>query len=105
MYDRFGSPKDLSGFGDSHNWVKRSIFWDLPYWRTNLVRHKLDVMHIEKNIFDIIFHTVLYVKGKSKDNANARKDLEQLCDRPELHLFNHCNGKILKPKASYTLSP
>ena len=29
-------------------WKKRSIFWDFPYWSTNLIRHNLDVMHIEK---------------------------------------------------------
>ena len=32
-------------------WKKRSIFWDLPYWKTNLIRHNLDVMHIEKKKF------------------------------------------------------
>lgn len=37
-----------SGFG----WKKRSIFWDLPYWSSLLIRHNLDVMHIEKNVFD-----------------------------------------------------
>ncbi|XP_039115814.1 uncharacterized protein LOC120251341 [Dioscorea cayenensis subsp. rotundata] len=30
-------------------WKKRSIFFDLPYWQHNLLRHNLDVMHIEKN--------------------------------------------------------
>ncbi|KAK2375112.1 hypothetical protein QL285_076023 [Trifolium repens] len=42
----------VSGRGVLHNWTKRSIFWDLPYWRHNLLRHNLDVMHIEKNVFD-----------------------------------------------------
>jgi hypothetical protein len=23
------------GFGLTHNWVKRSIFWEFPYWKTN----------------------------------------------------------------------
>jgi hypothetical protein len=27
------------GFGLTHNWVKRSIFWELPYWKTNLLCH------------------------------------------------------------------
>ena len=47
------------GFGLTHNWVKRSIFWELPYWKTNLLRHNLDVMHIEKNVFENIFNTVV----------------------------------------------
>jgi len=34
-------------FGKTHNWVKKSIFWELPYWSTNMVRHNLDVMHVE----------------------------------------------------------
>ncbi|KAG6406054.1 hypothetical protein SASPL_133650 [Salvia splendens] len=55
-------------------WNKRSIFWDLPYWKTNAIRHNLDVMHIEKNIFDNIFNTIMNVEGKTKDNANARRD-------------------------------
>jgi len=47
------------GFGLTHNWVKRSIFWELPYWKTNLLRHNLDVIHIEKNMFENIFNTVM----------------------------------------------
>ncbi|XP_062100363.1 uncharacterized protein LOC133806259 [Humulus lupulus] len=30
-------------------WKKKSIFFNLPYWEVLLVRHNLDVMHIEKN--------------------------------------------------------
>jgi len=41
-------------YGKTHNWTKRSIFRDLPYWKDNLLRHNLDVMHIEKNFFDNI---------------------------------------------------
>ncbi|XP_010666303.1 uncharacterized protein LOC104883469 [Beta vulgaris subsp. vulgaris] len=29
-------------------WFKQSIFWELPYWKDLLIRHNLDVMHIEK---------------------------------------------------------
>lgn len=86
------------------NWTKQSIFWDLPYWRTNLIRHNLDVMHIEKNVFDNIFNTVMDVKGKTKDNLKARKDLQLYCNRPNLELKVRGDGKIVKPKAAYTLS-
>ena len=81
-------------------WKKRSIFWDLPYWRTNLIRHNLDVMHIEKNVFDNIFNTVMSVTGKTKDNANARADLSIYTCRPELHLDRRSNRYA---KACYTL--
>jgi hypothetical protein len=29
-------------------WKKKSIFFRLPYWKDNLLRHNLDIMHIEK---------------------------------------------------------
>ncbi|XP_054785879.1 uncharacterized protein LOC129292331 [Prosopis cineraria] len=102
MMEKNGTYK-LPGFGSQHNWTKRSIFWDLPYWNTNLIRHNLDVMHIEKNVFDNIFNTVMDVKGKTKDNEKAREDLSTYCNRPELALFKSV-GKTMKPKATYTLT-
>jgi hypothetical protein len=72
------------GRGMNHNWAKRSIFWDLPYWHTLLVPHNIDIMHNEKNVFDNVFNTVLDVKGKTKDNLKARRDLEVYCHRPKL---------------------
>ena len=91
------------GYGVVHNWTKQSIFWELPYWKTNLVRHNLDVMHIEKNVFDNVFNTVMDIKGKTKDNAKARLDLREYCRRRELELVEQ-GGKFLKPKAQYTLN-
>ena len=64
----------------SCGWKKLSIFWDFPYWRSNLIRHNLDVMHIEKNVFDNLFNTILNVDGKTKDNAKARQDLVLYCN-------------------------
>ena len=81
-------------------WNKRSIFWDLPYWSSNLIRHNLDVMHIEKNVFENVFNTVMQVEGKTKDNEKAREDLKVLCRRPELEK-NEATRKF--PKACYTL--
>jgi len=43
-------------------WSKRSIFWELSYWKTMLIRHNLDVMHIEKNFFELLIHTIMDVK-------------------------------------------
>ncbi|GAU47859.1 hypothetical protein TSUD_243840 [Trifolium subterraneum] len=91
-------------YGESHNWTKRSIFWDLPYWKDNLLRHNLDVMHIEKNFCDNILHTVMDVPGKTKDNEKARCDLSLYCKRPEMELKLLLNGKYLKPKAVYSLT-
>ncbi|XP_075097586.1 uncharacterized protein LOC107787862 [Nicotiana tabacum] len=36
----------------SDNCNKKSISFGLPYWKTLLLRHNLDVMHIEKNVCD-----------------------------------------------------
>ncbi|XP_039123357.1 uncharacterized protein LOC120259972 [Dioscorea cayenensis subsp. rotundata] len=84
----------------SSGWHKRSIFWDLPYWTTNLIRHNLDVMHIEKNVFENVFDTVMDVEGKTKDNAKAREDVKIYCKRKELEKMKA--GNILK--ACYSLS-
>ncbi|KAL0316473.1 UNVERIFIED_CONTAM: hypothetical protein Sradi_5525500 [Sesamum radiatum] len=54
------------GYGNVHKWIKKNIFWDLPYWNTHLIRHNLDVMHIEKNVFDNIFNTVMDIKGNQR---------------------------------------
>ncbi|WVZ15584.1 hypothetical protein V8G54_013150 [Vigna mungo] len=99
-----GAPPRIDGYGEWHNWTKKSIFWNLPYWKDNLLRHNLDFMHIEKNFFDNIFNTVMNVSGKSKDNEKARMDLGLHCRRKDLELKTHSNGKMFKPKANYTLS-
>jgi hypothetical protein len=40
--------KKGAGSSDDVMWKKKSIFFRLPYWKDNLLRHNLDVMHIEK---------------------------------------------------------
>lgn len=94
----------LPRYGKDHNWTKRSIFWVLPYWKDNLLRHNLDVMHIEKNFFDNVFNTVMNVAGKTKDNEKARMDLPLHCLRSDLVMSSLPNGKMAKPKAKYTLT-
>jgi len=96
------SKQNFLGFGLTHNWVKRSIFWELPYWKTNLLRHNLDVIHIEKNVFENIFNTVMDVKGKTKDNIKARLDVALFCNRKNMELV--CDGsRVAKPRASFVL--
>jgi hypothetical protein len=96
--------KELPGFGVYHHWTKRSIFWELPSWRKNLIRHNLDVMHVEKNVFENIFNTVMDDKDKTKDNGKARQDVKEYCKHRELELVIQANGKVLKPKALYSLT-
>ena len=59
------------GISQSCGWRKRSIFWDLPYWSSNLIQHNLDVMHNEKNVFDKLFNIVLNIHGKTKDTLKS----------------------------------
>lgn len=84
----------VDGCGQYHNWHKKSIFWDLPYWKDLLLRHNLDVMHVEKNVFDNLMNTVLNVQGKTKDNLKSRLDLPNICSRGELHVNANGRGPI-----------
>ena len=63
--------------GDSRHvcWKKKSIFFELEYWQFLLLRHNLDIMHIEKNICDSLIGTLLGDPGKSKDSLAVREDL------------------------------
>jgi len=85
------------------NWNKKSIFFQLPYWSTLLLRHNLDVMHIEKNICDNILGTIMNIKGKTKDTIKTRLDLERMGLRSSLHLLRD-GDKLKMPPAPYTLS-
>lgn len=86
------------------NWTNKSILYDLPYWKHLLLRHNLDVMHVEKNICDNILGTLMSIDGKNKDTIKARKDLEDLGIRKELHLREKDDGSYIFPSACYTMS-
>ena len=82
-------------------WLEETqYFWGLALWRFNLIRHNLDVMHIEKNVFENVFNTILNVDGKIKDTFKSRQELNDYCQHLELKL-NEATGKY--PKACYTL--
>ncbi|KAL3834256.1 hypothetical protein ACJIZ3_008992 [Penstemon smallii] len=87
-----------------HNWKKRSIFFDLPYWKTNMLRHNLDVMHIEKNVCDSVIGTLLGLEGKTKDHENSRLDLVDMGIRQELHPVTLESGKKYLPAACFSMS-
>jgi hypothetical protein len=59
-------------------------------------------MHIEKNVFENIFNTVMDVKGKTKDNIKAKLDVALFCNRKNMELV--CDGsRVAKPRASFVL--
>ncbi|KAL6209103.1 hypothetical protein ACLB2K_020046 [Fragaria x ananassa] len=65
-------------------WKKKSVFYDLDYWKFFPVRHNLDVMHIEKNCCDAILGTLLNIPGKTKDGVASRLDMVDMGIRTDL---------------------
>ena len=65
--------------------VKEEHFFDLPYWKSLLLHHNIDVMHVEKNVCKSLLGTILNLDGKTKDHLNSRLDLQLLNIRKEFH--------------------
>ncbi|XP_012849503.1 PREDICTED: uncharacterized protein LOC105969303 [Erythranthe guttata] len=87
-----------------YNWKKRSIFFNLPYWKDIILRHNLDVMHIEKNVCDNVLGTLLNLEGKTKDHENSRLDLKDMGIRHALHPTILESGRKYLPAASFSMS-
>lgn len=85
------------------NWTKKSIFFELPYWKTLLLRHNLDVMHIEKNVCDSLLGTLMNIPGKTKDTYNSHLDLEVMGIRHKLQPVCK-NGKPKFKPGCYSFS-
>ena len=94
---------DTKNYGILHNWTHISCFWQLPYFHKLLLRHNIDVMHNEKNLGEAIWNTCFDIPEKTKDNAKARKDLAQICNRPSQHLKLKTTGKWDKPRAPFCI--
>ena len=60
-FTNYGKACIIPEYKVTHNWTKRSIFWDLPYWKDNLLQHDIDSMHIDyeasENIPECIAHS------------------------------------------------
>lgn len=74
------------GYGETHNWTHVAGLTKLPYYEDLKLPHNIDVMHTEKNVAESVFHTVLNIPEKTKDNVKARVDQERLCDRKNLNM-------------------
>jgi hypothetical protein len=75
---KVGKNAENNGNETSGLFKKRSIFWNLPYWKDLMVRHAIDVMHVEKNVCEALVSTLLDIPGKTKDTLNARMDLDEM---------------------------
>jgi hypothetical protein len=85
-------------------WKKKIFFFRLPYWKDNLLRHNLDVIHVGKNEMDNILGTMLDIKGKNKDNTQAHHDLQEMGLRPKLHPYTGDDGKTYLLPACHMMS-
>ena len=88
-------PNDAEGHAPM--WKKKSIFWDLPYWKDLEDRSSIDVMHVTKNLC-VNLLGFLGVYGKTKDTPKAREDLQRL------HEKDGMPPKQYKGPASYALT-
>ena len=79
------------------------FFFQFPYWKTFILRHNLDVMHIEKNICDNIVGTLLNINGKSKNNFNSCLNLLVMGIKDQLHPIQRRN-KVILFAACYSLT-
>ncbi|XP_030936566.1 uncharacterized protein LOC115961784 [Quercus lobata] len=87
------------------NWSKVSILYKLPYWKNKKLKYNIDVMHVEKNISESAYGTLLGIEGRNKDIDKARINLQNMNFRHTLHLKQYPDGSYDKPRASFSLSP
>jgi hypothetical protein len=92
-------PNDANGHAPM--WKKKSIFWELPYWKILEVRSAIDVMQVTKNLC-VNLLGFMGVYGKTKDTPEARQDQQRMKERDGLHPEKTDKG-CLSP-ASYALT-
>jgi hypothetical protein len=61
-------------------------------------------MYIKKGVFESVISLLLDISSKTKDVLSARKDIQTLGIREELHPHKRLNGKAYLPPSSYTLT-
>ena len=49
-----------------NNGRKKVYFFELPYWEFTMLRHNLDIMRIEQNVFDNLAYTLLGDKKRRR---------------------------------------
>ncbi|GJR11198.1 retrovirus-related pol polyprotein from transposon TNT 1-94 [Tanacetum coccineum] len=84
--------------------IGEQIYNELKYWRHNSVPHCIDFMHVEKNVCESLFRTLLNVPGKTKDGMNARLDLTKLGIKPELFARQEEDKTTLPPAGRKEIS-
>jgi hypothetical protein len=93
----------FKGYGVNHNWTHKSCLWELPYTKALILPHNTDLMHQEWNVAESIISICLDVIDFTKDNVNARKDLANLCDHPNMEAKLNARGNLRRTNAPYCL--
>lgn len=73
----------------------------MSYCKDNLLRHNLDVMHIETNNFDNLFNTMMDVEGKIKDNPKTRINIKEMVGEKSCGYRNYKMVKYSSPKLNF----
>ena len=70
--------KSLESDVNTNCWEKKSIFFQLEYQKYLHFCHNLDVMHIEKNVYESIIGTLFNIPRKTNDGLNDQLDLVEM---------------------------
>jgi hypothetical protein len=84
-------------------WKKKSILWELPYWKVLQVRNAIDMIHLMQNLC-VNLLGFLGKYGQAKDTMEARHDLKERKQQEDLHPEKRENGQHYLHPVSYTLS-
>jgi hypothetical protein len=95
----------FEGYGENHNWTRKSCLWELPYANVLILPHNIDLMHQKQNVVESIMSMCLDATGFMKDNVNARKNLATLYDRPSTEDKLNARVNLKRPKPPYCLKP
>jgi hypothetical protein len=95
-------PSDVAT-GHAPIWKKKSIFWELEYWKDLEVRSSINVMHITKNVcVNLLGFLGMY--GQTKDTPEAREDQQRMKDPNNMHPKNKTDKGRHLSSASYALT-
>jgi hypothetical protein len=90
---------EYQGFGVQHKWTHICGMWELPYAKTLILMHNIDVMHQEYNFVESIISTCMDITSKRKDNVKTRRNLVEICNRQIVELTKSGG----KPRALFSL--
>ncbi|RDX87156.1 hypothetical protein CR513_31408, partial [Mucuna pruriens] len=71
---------------------------------TYILRHNIDVLHTERNVFMNVFDIAMDINDRTMDTYKARMDIAKICNRKELELKDIGRVKLFNPKAAYALT-